>query len=344
MKNVLLAIGLALAPWFACCVRAEAPRQTLNILYFVPSDMEPLPGHARRLGRILREVRDFYNRELERNGSEARLRMPLDPETGLVALEIVRAKRPLAEYPYATGGGVALPEINAYLAAHPRDDRSDRTLVIMPTRGEPTVPFYGFGAYCFALDYEGFDFQDCGRRTPAGEKFSKWYGGLAHELGHGLGLPHTHATVSQERAGLGTALMGAGNTTLGLSPTFLTPPDCAFLESSSPCRVFQPRPLARLNGLAKLDVERTGGAVRVSGTLLPAPHSVRRLVAAYDKDAVGGVNDNYDAESFLVPLEGETFDFAFPMEEIHPGKTAKAQVQLRFIHDDGTVELILKDL
>lgn len=315
-----------------------SPLPMLNVIYLVPNDMEPLPGHRERLGKILLEMRDFYNRELARNGSPARLRMPLDPQTGLVALDEVKGTHPLEGYPYEGGWKTALPDVEAHFKAHPERKRSDRTLIILPTRGKPGVPFYGFGTSCFALDYEGFDYKDCGKDTPEGQKFKPWYGGMAHELGHGLGLPHTHATKSQAKE-LGTALMGAGNRTLGFTPTFLTPGDCAFLESSPPCRVFEPRPLRKAEGF-RPDIRREGGTVRVTGRL-PEGATVRRVVAAYDKDDFGSVNDNYDAESFVVPFGTDgRLDFAFPMEEIHPGRTGKVQIQLRLIHDDGTVELI----
>ena len=309
--------------------------QTLNVVYLVPKGMNPLPGYRARLGRILLEMRNFYNRELERNGSPARLRMPLDTQSGLVAVEEIRGQH--ERYPYKGGWKTALPEVEAFLSAHPRPDRSDRTLIIIPTVGKPDVPFYGFGKFCFALDYEGFDWKDCGQKTPEGRRFKPWYGGMAHELGHGLGLPHTHATKSQASQ-FGTALMGAGNRTLGFSPTFLTPADCAFLESSPPCRVFTPRPLSKAQNFLPR-IGRWEGSVRVFGRL-PEGCSVRRMVAAYDKDEFGSVNDNYDAESFVVPISTDgSFDFVFPMAEIHPGKTDKVQIQLRLIHDDGTVEI-----
>ena len=341
MKRAILALALCAcaAVGFAAEEPAAPVPQELNIIYLVPSDMQPLEGYQQRLGKILLEIRDFYNRELARLGSSARLRMPLDPATGLVALEEVKGKRPLAEYPYQTGWQTALPEIQEYLLTNPRPTRSDRTLILIPDNREKFgVPFYGWGNYCFALDYPGFDFADNGQLTEAGMKFLPWYGGMAHELGHGLGLPHTHATVSQERLG-GTALMGAGNGTLGVAPTCLTPGDVAFLESSAPCRPFEPRPVVKANQM-EIAIGRDGDSVRIIGQL-PTACTVRRLVAAYDKDEFGGNNDNYDAESFVIPFATDgRFDFTFPMSEIHPGKTPKAQIQLRLIHDDSSQELL----
>ncbi len=312
----------------------------LSILYLVPNDMDPLPDYRQRLGKILLEIELFYNKELARNGSSARLRMPRDPKTGLVSLEEVKGSQPLKGYPYAGGWKGAMKDVEAYLKAHPHPVRSDRTLIIIPTTDEkPDVPFYGFGKACFALDYPGFDWKDCGKaNTPAGEKFRPWYGGMAHELAHGLGLPHNHATRSNEKL-YGTTLLAHGNCTLGFSPTFLTPADCAFLESSPPCRVFEPRPLKKADKDLLIAVVPVAETFRICGKL-PMESSVRRVVVHYDKDKHDGVNNNYDAESWVLPFGTDGyFDFVFPQEEIHPGKTKSVQIQLYLIHDDGTSEM-----
>ncbi|MEG2810787.1 MAG: hypothetical protein RR889_09105, partial [Akkermansia sp.] len=100
------------------------------------------------------------------------------------------------------------------------------------------VPFYGMGKICFALDYPDFDLKHIGQATKEGQLLTKWYGGLAHELGHGLNLPHNHATKSLQDK-FGTALMGAGNYSFGKNPTFLTPASCALLNV---CEVFSTSP------------------------------------------------------------------------------------------------------
>lgn len=268
--------------------------------------------------------------------------MPIDPKTGLVALTEVRGSKPHTAYPYKEGWKPAIEDVEAFYRAHPEKKYSDLTLVIIPSGFGTGVPFYGLGNYCFALDYKGFDFKDCGKNTPEGKKFKPWYGGMAHELGHGLGLPHTHTTRSQQKL-FGTALMGAGNRTLGFTPTCLTPGCCAILESCQVCRVFIPRPCVLVN---TLDLTETvgGRSVRIRGTLPPGC-TVRRIVAAYDKDVFGDVNDNYDAESFVVPFDRfGHFDFLFPLTEIFPGKTEAFQIQLRLVHEDGTIELIRRTI
>ncbi|MFT5123023.1 MAG: hypothetical protein ACI9TH_004291 [Kiritimatiellia bacterium] len=69
--------------------------------------------------------------------------------------------------------------------------------------------------------------------------FNSWYiGGIAHELGHGIGLPHNNGTP-EEKSWAGTSLMGGGNHTYraevwgGKNPSFLSQ-SCALRLVSSP--------------------------------------------------------------------------------------------------------------
>ncbi len=70
----------------------------------------------------------------------------------------------------------------------------------MTKRTAPTIPaefpFTAWGRNCFALDYPAFDIKHLGQKTREGRLLTKWYGGMAHELGHGLNLPHNHQTAS----------------------------------------------------------------------------------------------------------------------------------------------------
>ena len=92
-------------------------------------------------------------------------------------------------------------------------------IIQIPIIGGP--PFYGLGRDCFALDYAGMDTDKLGVPGATGDLATKWIGGLAHELGHGLNAPHNkeHKT---DKPTLGTALMGAGNYSYGKTPTYIT--------------------------------------------------------------------------------------------------------------------------
>lgn len=225
-------------------VAVQPVEYPLNIVYFLGNDNEPAADYERRLSEIMHYVQQFYAKEMTRNGYPNRSFGMQMLENGNVKLHLVRGKRPHREYAYGTGHGKCLEEIREYAAAHANTICSDHILVIMPTFHDEEyndlqpggVPFYGLGRNCFALDYAHFDLRHLGQHTHEGRLLTKWLGGLAHELGHGLNLPHNEGTVSDMKA-MGTPLMGAGNYTLGMKPTYLTQNSAMLLDR---CQVFAP--------------------------------------------------------------------------------------------------------
>lgn len=321
----------------------------LNVVYFVPADMEPFPEYERRISEIMLSLQKFYGEEMARNGFPNRtfgLRKSKDGKS--VDIVTVKGKKNGADYPYAGSAGTIIAELDEYFSGKNADKKfSDHTLIIMPsTSGDAMnpggVPFYGYGKNCFALDYPLYDLKFCGKNDPVGRLFTKWYGGMAHELGHGLNLPHNSGKVSDDEK-LGTALMGAGNYTLGLAPTFLTRASASILDC---CQVFRTtkmpkKPAPPVNELKELVIRFGAGGVRVSG-VLPAKNRVEHVLVYYDKDECNGVNEDYDAESFVADFDRKTrtFSVAVPAHEIHPGRTGVFQIRLRLINDDGTCAIV----
>lgn len=322
----------------------SAPVHALNVVYFIGSDSEPIAGYERRLSDLLLHLQQFYGREMERNGYGFRtfgLTMK-DPRT--VGLIVYKAKEPAADYPYQGGWPKAIRELDEHFAAHPGLKKSAHTLVIMPTLHDATyndknpggVPFYGVGKNCFALDYPDFDIKHLGQKTPEGRLLTKWYGGLAHELGHGINLPHNHQTAS-DGAKLGTPLMGSGNYTFGMSPTYLTPATCAILDA---CEVFAtdksiPYYTGKAPEFGKLAITFKKDTITIKGS-----YTGERLVKAvnvYVQDPPYAVNQDYDAVSFTQKLgkKDGRFSLTIPKKELVGLKDDVFGVTLRLISDTG---------
>lgn len=320
--------------------------QQLNVVYFLGSDTEPVPDYERRLSELLLYLQQFYGREMQRHGYGARS-FGLDIKSpGRVNIIEYKAKNPAAHYPYENGGGwKAAQELDEFFKANPDRKKSQHTLVIMPTWNDEKngpdnpggVPFYGMGRNCFALDYPAFDIKHLGQKTREGQLLTKWYGGLAHELGHGLNLPHNHQTASDGKK-YGTALMGAGNYTFGTSPTFLTPASCALLDA---CEVFSVTPAQKFyEGRPEVEIKDTaisfkGDQILISGSY-KSPQTVKAL-NVYVQDPPYAVNQDYDAVSFSQRLGKKSGKFSMKIDkkELDGLTNNEFRISLMFILANG---------
>lgn len=318
----------------------------LNIVYFLGSDTEPVPDYERRLSELLLYLQQFYGKEMQRHGYGARS-FGLDIKSpGRVNIIEYKAKNPAAHYPYENGGGwKAAQELEEFFKANPDRKKSQHTLVIMPTWNDEKngpdnpggVPFYGMGRNCFALDYPAFDIKHLGQKTREGQLLTKWYGGLAHELGHGLNLPHNHQTASDGKK-YGTALMGAGNYTFGTSPTFLTPASCALLDA---CEVFSVTPAQKFyEGRPEVEIKDTaisfkGDQILISGSY-KSPQTVKAL-NVYVQDPPYAVNQDYDAVSFSQRLGKKSGKFSMKIDkkELDGLTNNEFRISLMFILANG---------
>lgn len=320
--------------------------QQLNVVYFLGSDTEPVPDYERRLSELLLYLQQFYGREMQRHGYGARS-FGLDIKSpGRVNIIEYKAKNPAAHYPYENGGGwKAAQELEEFFKANPDRKKSQHTLVIMPTWNDEKngpdnpggVPFYGMGRNCFALDYPAFDIKHLGQKTREGQLLTKWYGGLAHELGHGLNLPHNHQTASDGKK-YGTALMGAGNYTFGTSPTFLTPASCALLDA---CEVFSVTPAQKFyEGRPEVEIKDTaisfkGDQILIFGSY-KSPQTVKAL-NVYVQDPPYAVNQDYDAVSFSQRLGKKSGKFSMKIDkkELDGLTNNEFRISLMFILANG---------
>lgn len=320
--------------------------QQLNVVYFLGSDTEPVTDYERRLSELLLYLQQFYGREMQRHGYGARS-FGLDIKSpGRVNIIEYKAKNPAAHYPYENGGGwKAAQELEEFFKANPDRKKSQHTLVIMPTWNDEKngpdnpggVPFYGMGRNCFALDYPAFDIKHLGQKTREGQLLTKWYGGLAHELGHGLNLPHNHQTASDGKK-YGTALMGAGNYTFGTSPTFLTPASCALLDA---CEVFSVTPAQKFyEGRPEVEIKDTaisfkGDQILISGSY-KSPQTVKAL-NVYVQDPPYAVNQDYDAVSFSQRLGKKSGKFSMKIDkkELDGLTNNEFRISLMFILANG---------
>ncbi len=334
----------------ADAVELEANENALNVVYFVGSDREPVADYERRISELLLYLQQYYGKEMARNGFGPRAFGLIRKPDGMVDILLVRGKEPGEVYGYSNGGAnKSLAEIDEFFKAHPEKKHGVHTFVIMPTlyndeyhdEAPGGVPFYGYGKCCFALDYAHFDIRYLGEKSLRGKLMTKWYGGFAHELGHGLNLPHNTGTVSQNAA-MGTALMGAGNMTFGSSPTYLTKASSAILDRS--------QTFARKGDKTEFYGEPQHAPTVSEASLVykdNALHLKFRLhgqcdhVNVYMQDPPYVVNRDYDAVAFTADMAAPAEDgsrevsLTIPRPELDGLKMDDKQIGVYFLQHDG---------
>lgn len=212
---------------------AQNSPNVVRVVYFHPRDRQPLAGWRERLTRTLDDVGTFYRDGLRRFGVAGPAIQFEQDDAGYV-FHLVEGELPASEYDYSSGGAIER-ELRDVLG-EAIDFQREHVLTVhglchqeKDGRYVFNAPYYGRGSqrngFCHAADCELLDpglLKEKDDRIVYNEhyyprqeqtvgKFNSWYlGGLAHELGHGIGLPH-NAGLPRERVTPGAALMGSGN-------------------------------------------------------------------------------------------------------------------------------------
>ncbi|QQL45509.1 hypothetical protein [Sulfuriroseicoccus oceanibius] len=213
-------------------------RRTMKIIYWTPSDREPAPGYRERLSRAMRHIENYYRGEMQRLGLGERTigLEPAENDPEQVKIHLVTGKKPYSEYNVQSGN--AIREECRAVMKEAGVDIDQETIVIFcnMSNWDPekrainqNSPYYAWGVSTKGtawqvdspiLDPEFIPVKDQHVRDgqyghiSLGRYNSIFIGGIAHELGHALGLPHCRECQA-ERSVYGTALMGSGNFTYG---------------------------------------------------------------------------------------------------------------------------------
>ena len=213
---------------------AKTHTKFLRVCYFIPKDRKGADNYLARTQATMLDFQAWFSREMKRNGYPGKtLGLQLDKASKPI-IHIVRGRRTIEKYDYKDGRAIRA-ECMAVLkkAGIPGDDET--LLILQDMMYEPTpesftqkAPYYGGGSFrkgtAFCTDCRVLSIANLatpGPRTryqrhamPRGQYNSTMIGGMIHELGHALQLPHNRESKA-EAATLGTALMGAGNYTYG---------------------------------------------------------------------------------------------------------------------------------
>ncbi len=309
----------------------------LNIVYFIPKDKTDRKDSHKRLSEILMHGQEFFENQMMLNGfGQKTFNMLVDVDQNRVKIDFVKGKENASFYPYEGGGQKMITEIEDYYAMNPDKRSSDHYLVISPVEDprNSDAPYYGLGKWCFATDYSEMDVRHLGANSSLGETATIYIGGLLHELGHGLNLPHNKEKVSNASdPSKGTALMGGGNYTYGKEPTFLTKASCATLNNN---QIFSESAEDFYYG-AEANIEDLlasyeNGNINISGTVITdVPVN---YISIYNDPADD--NADYDAVTWAAEVQSDNkFSVSMPISEFHKTGNIDYVLRLRLNHVSG---------
>lgn len=311
----------------------------LNVIYFVPNDVDSIPNFKKRISRILLDAQEMFASNMNREGfGRKSFGLDLVNDT-LIRIHYITGKFGKSTYPYSGGSGAVKSEVDAYFTQNPAAKKSEHNLIIIPTYNtDPTnpggPPFYGTGTSCYALDYINLDAKNLGIGGDIGWKATVWIGGMIHELGHGLNASHNRMNKTLAPT-LGTALMGAGNSTYGISTTSLTATTAATFNNS---QVFSTVTRSDWYGSASAEITSlsssfTNNKIIVAGKF-KSSKPVQDIVIWHDREPFGGNND-YDAVQWATKIIGQdSFRFECPLADFYD-LTGNYEMRIGFMHENG---------
>ncbi|MBA2116036.1 NPCBM/NEW2 domain-containing protein [Bremerella alba] len=336
----------------------DAPQEDLKlrVIYFYPADRQPQAHYQERVNRMVLDIKDFYDTEFARIGLK-NSPLPVEMDGDQVKIHMVQGAENHDGYGYASSyGRKILREIGQQLRGKVDPDREFLLILCAlcdkqeDGRYKIYSPYYGLGGanhvrgICFAADCEKLDTLNL---TKSDELFrynehnrdqqrsladfnTVFIGGMAHELGHGLSLPHNRELPSEKSKG--TALMGSGNYTyraelVGKKGSFMTLASatrmmCHPLLSQSNKQRFERTGLEVTN----LEFSGSGKALTVRGKV---KSNVEPFAVIAYSDAEGG--NNYDAYQWTSEVAPDG-SFEVTLDTHKPGNNT---LRLSFCHANG---------
>ncbi|SMC57456.1 discoidin domain-containing protein [Pedobacter nyackensis] len=335
-KNVPVEIVEATPPVVVDTGFTSDHTYNLNVVYFVPTDNPAKAEYERRLSDIMLSAQTYYGNQMQANGYGFKtFGLLTNPSKTRIKIITIPAKYTCDKYTDANLAGI-LAEVEDYFTAHPGEKTGDHNLIISPSQPSGIGnPYVGYGRSCF--------WPDRGEEVTS----TTGIGGLMHELGHGINLPHNRQRESRiNDPNYGTSLMGSGNGTYGKSPTFLTEADCAILNTN---QVFQKNTSITYYGAVTAKIKRmyasysvAKGVIIASGRFtssVPVTDVTYYLDPNHNNEGVG-VNKDYNAVTWSTKVIGtDSFYVELPMTEMSDTYKANnpAELKVKLVHENGKI-------
>ncbi len=363
MNKLLLSV-LTIATVFTYCMSSSSRDSSafgsehsrpLKCVYFVPADCKPYPDRAERLFRVMTCVQDFYRKEMVRNGFGAMTFGLEEARPGELKLYEVYAPEDQEAYgreSYWKVRDVVVKELEKQGV-----DASKEVIVIFQlglrwegNKAIEVASFVGagsaFNGTAWFYDDPMLDSEKLSSKEPGGyymhpcsigEFNTHYIGGIAHELGHALTLPHD-CELTTENLELGYALMGGGNHTFGRElrnegkGAFLTYSEALRLSVVPAITGQEPQRRPVDVELVDMKASRVSDKAVLLKGKIKTEKPVLGLVFYEDLDSR---SSDYDAKTWVIKPEDDG-SFEVVMTEVAP---EPSELRVSAVRDIDTVKL-----
>lgn len=104
----------------------------LNIVYFVPKDLDTLVGYQKRLDEMMLWGQQWFHDNMKRYSYDKTFGMLTDEQGKKVRITTIYGSKTSSQYTLEGGAQAIWNEIEAYYIAHPQERLSDHFLNIVP--------------------------------------------------------------------------------------------------------------------------------------------------------------------------------------------------------------------
>ncbi len=333
-------------------------KHNLSVVYFVPTDLDTLPGWKKRLSDVMIYAQNWYATAMNDAGYGSKtFGLMRDVTSGGVEINLLRGTK--AKNVYGTAAAGYLSEVNAFFAANPSKKNSSHVLIVVPAFGydnnsvegpqplEGVQPFYGSGRYCFAMDNIYMNMSLKGVLNSGRNNFAKWVGGMMHEIGHAFNAPHDKQVQSLNQwpgSAFREPMMALSNYYLEVRPCNVTPAEAAIFDA---CEAFNDDNKTYYGTVSSQIGKIYGRYDAAQNSILVSAKfsstgTVKKVLYYNDPNVNSegvGTNKDYNAISFVSsPIAQDSFKVSIPVNELqYKTDGMQYELKIKFVHDNGII-------
>ncbi|MCM8525541.1 MAG: hypothetical protein NE327_03425 [Lentisphaeraceae bacterium] len=339
-------------------------KRPVRVLYFNPSDRQPVTDYQNRIQKIMTELKDFYGKGMEQNGFGYRT-FNLEIVKDRLKIHLIQSDKAAKAYDRDSKTSKEVYSLSAKKLKESGIDLEKETAIVFQNLGkgddrtfyDTSAPYYGAWntnshrkGFCYVVDSKFLNWKNLTSNNKQvkfnGEKSmslselaSGQIGGVCHELGHAFCLNHTHSNSIQNEK-FGTALMGYGNWTF--KQEMRNEGKGSYLSFVSAVKLLGHPCFSEIKSggsevqITDIALNSMNGILEIQGTLFSSPDIYSVIAYCDDLDKPS----DYDAGGWVGTVDNMG-KFQISINELNPDKSYQVNLQFLFVNGKENTETVL---